>query len=95
MAHPKLVVNGVTKKNSKYERGFFPPFKDAPNVAPRSIATAKLTDPTVTLLDGTVETLPGTWHIVSMVKTLDNGRMLKVVHVVKSDDVPLIPCVNA
>ena len=92
---PKLTVNGVTAKVTTYERGAFHAHKSAPNVAPRTIATRKLNDPTVTTLTGETLTLAGTWYIVAMVKTLDNGRRLEVTHMVKSDTVPMIPCVNA
>lgn len=92
---PKLTVNGTTAKITSYERGVFPAYKNAPNVAPRKIATRKLTDPTVTLTSGETITLEGVWHIIAMVKELDNGRKLRVTHVVKSDTVPQIPCVNA
>ena len=95
VSHPKLTVNGKARKNTSYERGVFPAYKNAPNTAARSIATAKLDSPTLTMTDGTTVTLDGTWHVVAMVKTLATGRMLRVTHVVKSDTVPMIPCVNA
>ena len=93
---PKLTVNGTVAKVTTYPYGAFPAHGSAPNTAARTIATRKLTDPTVTLTTGETVTLDGTWWIVAMVKTLTgSGRKLEVTHMVKSDTVPQIPCVNA
>lgn len=90
---PKLTVNGKKRKNVSYERGAFPSHAGGANTAARSIATVKLTDPTITMTTGEIVTLPGVWTVMCMVKTLENGRMLRTTHVIKGES-PVVKFVN-
>ena len=93
VTHPKLTVNGKARKNKSYERGAFPSHVGGKNTAARSIATAKLTDATITMTTGDIVTLEGVWTVMAMVKTLANGRLLRSTHVIKGES-PVVKFVN-